>query len=385
MNAVTKLSSILLLGYLSTLANAIEYDQNIDVSFSAAAIKPDNTEQWQQQVSLSPKLNLWLYPSNDIEVSMRYGLNVVSVYPAASAGSILASPEMGADYLLGNIDANLWRSSNNQTEISHQLEQFMFTYWGESSSVTVGRQALSFGLAKVYSPADVIQPTSVDFSQAGYRQGVDAIRAAWYLGATSELSAGIVVGDDQAAFARFKTNTQSIDFDLTAIQINEDLQVASVGILGAVGVVGLWQETALLREQNDVFIRSSIGADTTFFSDLYVMAEYHYNGIGEPQSNYSNVAISKFYQLGAVQPIAKQYVSVLASKPMTALLRGSANWVTNLNDQSGAGLLSVEASVTDNMSASFGLTLPYGESSDSEFTEYGAYPLIVNTSINWVF
>jgi hypothetical protein len=75
----------------------------------------------------------------------------------------------------------------------------------------------------------------------------------------------------------------------------------------------------------------------------------------------------------------------LASKPINALLRGSANWVTNLNDQSGAGLMSVEASVTDNMSATMSLTLPYGESVGSSRSEYGVYPLVVNASMNWVF
>lgn len=385
MNAAINFSAIVLLSCNSVLANAMEYDQNIDVSFGAAAIKPADAGPSQQQLSVSPKLNLWLYPNKDIEVSMRYGLDLVSAFSASGVSAVEASPELGADYLFGNIDSTLWRSDDNQIEVSHQLEQFMFTYWGANSSVTVGRQALSFGLAKVYSPADVIQPTSVDFSQAGYRQGVDAIRAAWYVGAVSELNAGLVVGDDQAAFARFKTNTHSVDIDLTAIQINEDLQVVSVGLLGAIGIVGLWQETALLREDQDLYIRSSIGADTTFYSDLYVMAEYHYNGIGETQGNYANVFNSKFYQLGAVQPIGKQYLSILASKPINALLRGSANWVTNLNDQSGAGLMSVEASVTDNMSATLSVTLPYGESTGSSRSEYGAYPLIVNASMNWVF
>lgn len=378
MNVAVKKFVFLLLSTASLMASALEYDQNIDISLSASTLKSVNADQWQPQYAFSPKLNLWLYPNNDVEVSLRYGVDLLS-----QANPI--SQPMAADYLIGNVDSTLWSRNDNKTQLSHQLEQLMVTYWADDVSISIGRQAISFGIAKVYSPADVIQPTSVDFSQSGYRQGVDALRTTWYIGAVSELTAGLVVGDDQAVFARWKTNTHSIDVDLTTIQINETLQVASFGVLGSVGVIGLWQETAWLREEGSHYFRSSVGADSTFFDDLYVMAEYHFNGIGKQRSHYGEVFNSEFYQLGAVQPIAKQYLSLLASKPLNALLRANVNWVTNLSDQSGAGLISIDASVSDNTSASVSLTLPHGDNRSSETTEYGVYPLIINASLNWVF
>jgi hypothetical protein len=309
----------------------------------------------------------------------------VSTVAHSEQGLRQASSQESTNYFIADFESSIWQSESGDSELTQQLEQLVVTYWGDNSSLSVGRQALSFGLAKVFSPADVIQPTSIDFSQSGYRQGVDAIRSTWFVGAVSEVDVGVVIGEDKVAFGRLKTNLNSVDYDVTAIQINNDIQVFSIGLQGGVSRFGLWQETALLNDFDEFKLRASVGIDTTVLDDLYLMAEYHFNGVGATANVYDSAATSEYYQLGAVQPYGQQYLSIAASLPINPLVQWNLNWVGNLNDQSGIGLTSITASMSDSVSALASITLPYGVYDVSEISEYGAYPFVFNASVNWVF
>ncbi|MBU2862661.1 hypothetical protein KO489_02270 [Reinekea forsetii] len=385
MNAV---NCCLCFGIVAACSNAVmaaDFDSNVDVNLAASVFQLPDTDEWQPFSTVSTKLNAWLYPSENTEISIRYGLTANGAESESFLQQMTLSSDSRADYLIGDNRSVLWQNSRQTLSLSHQLEQLLATFWFEDVSVNVGRQAISLGTSKVFSPADVIAPSSFDFSFSGYRMGVDAVRLTWYVGPTSELDAGLIQGQDSAVFARFKTNAHAFDVDVTAIQLDESLGLLSIGFIGGVGTIGLWQESALYSEGGDWSVRSSLGADTTLFDDLYVMAEYHFNGLGMPSGEYYQRFESQYYRQGSIQPAGRHYLSMIATKPINALLTGQVNWVTNMEDLSGVALLGGTLSVSDNATAALNASIPYSNSSDANTFEYGAFPLGINASLNWVF
>ncbi|MDN3648892.1 hypothetical protein QWZ13_08205 [Reinekea marina] len=385
MNAVNCCLCFGLFAVCSNTAMADDFDANVDLNLAASVFQLPDTNEWQPFSTISTKLNAWLYPSENTEVSIRYGLSANGAESESFLQQMTLSSDSRADYLIGDNSSVLWQNSRQTLSLSHQLEQLLATFWFEDVSLNVGRQAISLGTSKVFSPADVIAPSSFDFSFSGYRMGVDAVRLTWYVGPTSELDAGLIKGQDSAVFARFKTNAHAFDVDVTAIQLDESLGLLSIGLIGGMGTIGLWQESALYSEEGDWSVRSSLGADTTVFADLYVMAEYHFNGLGKPSGEYYQRFESQFYRQGSIQPAGRHYLSMIATKPINALLTGQVNWVTSIEDLSGVALLGGNLSVSDNATAALNASIPYSKSNDANTFEYGAFPLGINASLNWVF
>lgn len=324
------------------------------------------------QVGIDWNLRAQVLPALDVE--LRYGLSVDSELDRSGQ----VRPEgQGADYRLDDLPTTI------QPEYQQRLDRFNLRWYGPVGDYVLGRQAISFGQARVFSPVDVIQPAQVtDFSSA-YRAGVDALRGTWLLGAVSELDVGYVFGRDKVAFVRLKAYLASVDWELIGLQINDDHRLVSLGSTAGIGTLGLWQESAWLDGPDGEGTRMTLGADTTWFDDLYVFSEVHYNGLGGA-GTYSQVTADSWYQLGAVQPLGTWYLSLQAQYPLNVVTQLSVGTTSNLNDGSTLINSGVTIDASQTLSVSVQTIVPVASKADLDY-EYGVYPFAAEASLDWTF
>ncbi len=394
-----KLSIALVFSFLVSFlsqANAIEFEQVSDVSFSFdGLISPEIEElqgarlgtERQLNGSITGFWNAYLYPTENTQFDFRFGLSANGdlyhlnpVAPFESGGL--------ANYRFDDIEPIVASSDNNRFVLYQQLDQLFFSWYSPVADISLGRQPISFGLAKVFSPIDIIQPAQLNATDRSYRPGVDAIRTIRGLGAVSELDLGYVFGEDTALFARLKTFAYGSDIEFTALQINNKHNVLSVGVNSGLGAFGLWQETALLNSDDETNYRVTVGFDTTLFDDLYVMNEWHFNGMGSSEEYTLNNSDKSFYELGAVLTQANWYTSLQMNYPVNILTSINIGGTVNLDD--GSALLngSINYSLGDELSLSASVMVPISEVSDDGHTlaqEYGAYPTVGSVELKWFF
>ncbi|TCS41411.1 hypothetical protein BCF53_106142 [Reinekea marinisedimentorum] len=383
-------ASLLLLPLISAPLFALDYDQSVEIS-SALQLSdyPSVTEdgstvisgrtEWQG--SLEGFWNLYLYSSENTQLNARYGLSLQGETRRDFVGDDEAST---ADYRAFDLDALLLGSESDRTRLYQQLDQLSVTWYSNAGDYTLGRQPISFGLAKFYSPVDIIYPFDLYATDTDYRPGVDALRGTWQLGALTEFDAGWVFGSDSVLFSRFKASVNSIDAEAIVLAINGENLNFSLGTQTAIDEIGLWQETALLLDEDHHYLRTTLGADYTVLSDLYLVAEVHYNGAGARSGYDTNSAGNSFYQLGAISTLGKWYASVQGSYPVNILTSVSSGISVNLNDGSALANLALSVNATDAMNVDLSAVLPLDDehSYDSEF---GLYPAYLLAEVSWVF
>ncbi|EAR07323.1 hypothetical protein MED297_18021 [Reinekea sp. MED297] len=341
-----------------------------DASLPAEFSGPD----YQMTGLLSVDWNVRASITSSLDVETRYGLAAISELDQAGQADAVND---SADYRLDDLPTDL------DPEFRQRLDRLNLRWYSPFGDYVLGRQAISFGQARIFSPVDVVQPASVTEVNNAYRPGVDALRGTWLLGAVSELDVGYVFGDDQVAFARLKAYLAGMDWELIGLEINGDHQLLSLGTTGAVGTVGWWQETSWLNGPDQEGIRSTVGLDATWFDDLYVFSELHYNGLGQDQSYLNNLTQS-WYQLGAVQPWGQWYLSLQGQYPVNVLTQLSAGVTTNLNDGSSLLHTSVAYDASQSLSVQVNALGPVAMDTGLEH-EYSLYPFAVELRLDWTF
>jgi hypothetical protein len=259
------------------------------------------------------------------------------------------------------------------------------------ADMTVGRQAITFGTARVFSPSDVILPYGLLMLDQEYRIGVDGVRWQIPLGRFSELDWGVVIDRSSGhegvhSFLRLKFPL--LDADWTVLALNQpDATVISLGYEGDLQGMGIWFDSAAVQVDSGVtgsdYQRLSLGAEYFFPNQVYVGLEMHYNGAGNVQpTEYTAVADFYAYTDGGVFLFGQLYSSAFINYPLTPLLSLGGQITVNNNDESALWQANFERSLDDNLVWQ-GAALVTSGSDQSEFNRY--YPHRFYTSINLYF
>ena len=105
---------------------------------------------------------------------------------------------IGDSYRLTDLQNSLsGKTSKNQ--IYQNLDRFNVQWQFAQGDLTIGRQAISFGSARIINPTDIFLPFNVQTFNQEYRTGVDAIRYQAPLGELGEFDMGLVLGEDGKA------------------------------------------------------------------------------------------------------------------------------------------------------------------------------------------
>ncbi|MHA7879421.1 MAG: hypothetical protein ACX931_06510 [Saccharospirillum sp.] len=345
---------------------------------------------WALDQRLDARWNLSAHPTPDLEFGLHYGLAQRWRLAQDDGETEFDRVEpSGPDFRLWDLDAELYSDEDGRLVLEQNLDRLYLLWHSDRGDLAIGRQAISFGLSRQFSPVDVVLPANIGARERSYRPGVDAVRWLQPLGQVGELDLGWVVGDDQLVFGRSYSPLGSLMLELTALTVNADHHLLGLGTQGAVGAWGWWQELAWLVSDAEQAVRLTLGTDQQVLDDLYLVLEYHFNGAGRHPADLASVQ-SNFYRKGMVVPLGRHYVSALASQPLTPLLSVQGNVLINLGDGSTLLNAGLDYSLSDNSRLDVGISLPVAEAPavlGSEpgtvrlGDEFGVYPARI--SVNW--
>ena len=267
----------------------------------------------------------------------------------------------------------------------------------ESGDLTIGRQVISLGSARMINPTDVFLPFKVTTLNQEYRTGIDMVRFQKSMGELSEIDMGIVLGDDaktenSAAFINGQSNWKGSDISVTAIRFAEQNLFGS-GIESSIGDMGVWFETAWVFG-DDSYNRTSVGVDYSFSTHVFGQIEYHYNGAGEADpKGYRDLQDHVAYQKGGVFLLGKNYLMPSLSWTATPILTLTVSSLLNLDDASAFVNASGSYSLGDELGMNFGLYLFYGDRLAYQpappvvtiQSEYGSNSNLAYISLNYFF
>ncbi|WP_108124681.1 hypothetical protein [Saccharospirillum mangrovi] len=327
---------------------------------------------------LEARFNTIWYPQGPFEFGVQYGLE----QRAFLAGSATDTEPTTADFRLADLDAAL--IEDDDIALYQNLDRLYGQWYSPVGDITLGRQAIGFGLAKRFSPVDVVQPAGLRATERRYRPGVDAVRWLIPAGVVSEVDLGWVFGDDELLFARGYSQVGATSLELTALTLNREQQLYGVGAQGSLGLFGVWQETAWLTDDNEDGLRLTVGADHLIWRDIYLQFEYHFNGLGADDSDdYDGLSDSAFYRSGLVLPLAQHYASTQVVGSLGALYQFQLGTDYNLIDGSELNTASLVRSLGDNTELTLALSFPFERKKvdSNNSTEFGVYPTVF--SVNW--
>ena len=283
-------------------------------------------------------------------------------------------------------DKNRWYQNLDRFNIQWQLN---------AGDLTVGRQAISLGSARIINPTDVFLPFDVQTFNTEYRTGVDAIRFQRPLGDLGEFDVGIVLGEDareenSAAFVQVRTNVNGMDLQFAAIRFAEHTLTGG-GVQTSLGDFGFWFEIAGVSG-DDSYARASTGFDYAFNEFVFGQVEYHFNGAGSDEpGDYLGLIDDIAYNRGGVFLLGKHYLMPSVSIQAGALWTIGLQAIANLSDDSVFTSVSAARSLTDNLYMDLGVYLFAGDELTLDTTgpvlrsEYGTNPATVYASLRYYF
>lgn len=360
----------------TSLPATIWFDVNAG---SELQTRPDMQQPplWTLDQTLGARVNWEGNPRRDLRLSVQYDL--AQRWRVAAEDEMTAlSPasETAPQYRIGDLDSQ-WGTLSDDVRISQNLDRLNVQYFTDTGDLTLGRQAVSLGISPQFSPVDVIMPAGLTQPNRRYRPGVDAVRWRQGTGPVGELDLALVSGqDDRLGLARIIDQVGSVDVEATALSANAEHHLLALGTRASLGQWGVWQESALLIGPEEQGVRLTLGADQQFMNDVFVVAEYHFNGLGDADSQPPD-ADNNFYQLGMVTPWGRHYAALQASRSLSVLWQAQLG--TTLNAQDGGLLVNagVNRSLGNNSDLDFLAVLPIAD----DASEFGQYP--GQFSLNW--
>jgi hypothetical protein len=316
-------------------------------------------------------------------------------------------------YRAADLDKRLYpRYSDDVASFAvfQNLDRLFLTIHAPWADVYVGRQAISWGSARVVNPTDVIVPFMFNDLDIEDRVGVDAVRARIPVGMLSEIDAGYAFGDkfrfaESAPFLRTKLYYWKTDITLIAVGFRRNL-LTGFDFTRAIGGAGFWFESAYvfagafdknLRDPGEDYLRASIGADYSLRDGTYLFVEYHFNQAGScDPDRYLDRLQSVAYREGAVYLMGRHYLIPGVTYQFTPLIILTGETMVNLSGPSVFLLPKVDYNIAENIYLSGGIYLGVGQNprfaSDSATgpeihlrSEFGAYPDMFFTSFRVYF
>jgi hypothetical protein len=260
----------------------------------------------------------------------------------------------------------------NHFSVVHFIDRLNFRQGFKRSSVTIGRQRISWGTGRVWNPTDLFNPINPASYYKEEKDGADAVSAKIAFGNFTDLN--VVFNplekiSNSNYGARFRTNYSEYDISIMGGYFDKRIiggadfagNLLDAGIRGE-GIISVNKDSTA-----DKFVKFIFGIDNQFTAKLYGLIEYLFNGEGKTdKSQYDFTRLFK----GEIQNVGKNYICVSGVFQFNALTNFTLTNITNINDGSGFVNLLGSFSALDNLTLSLGFQAAYG----SKFSEYWYYP-----------
>jgi hypothetical protein len=306
-------------------------------------------------------------------------------------------------YRAVDLDQTIYPSSETSGSdfaLMQNLDRAFLALSTERFDITIGRQPVSFGSARVINPSDIISPFTYDTIAKEELVGSDSIRVKTPLAEMGEFDLGVVFGDDfepdkSAAFLRLRSYFLMTDFSFMSMAFRENI-LLSIDLARSIRDAGVWLEASqtfaggisdYTPEEN--YFRLSAGSDYSFTDKLYSYIEYHYSGAGSGNpGDYFNAVSETAFTDGAVYLLGRHYIAPGFSYEITPLFILNAQALINMEDGSILFSPGIEYSLAQDaffqLRAFIGLGEESSDISDPE-SEFGLYPDVYYTALNIYF
>lgn len=279
---------------------------------------------------------------------------------------------------------------SSQLLVLQNLDRFNLQLRMQQGDLTLGRQAITFGAARIINPSDIFLPFDLRLLNTEYRVGVDAVRFQRQLGELGELDLGWIFAESNSDAVYLQGRGNFGSSDISGILMHFAGQtLAGAGLERALGNFGFWFEAAHSSGDSD-YLRLSTGLDHAFSETVFGLVEYHYNGAGkDAPADYPETAGEVPYQAGGVFLLGEHYLLASVSAQPGPLVTLSLQAIANLSDRSSLLHFSSSWSLGDDLFLDAGLQLYNGRrfSRESEVlrSEYGDAPDQLYLSFRYYF
>lgn len=252
--------------------------------------------------------------------------------------------------------------------------------------VMAGRQRIAWGQGRLWNPSDVVNPYNPLSVERQERAGSDALDLRWSFTGLSFLE-GVYVPrrkgqwDNSLALGRARINFKEMDWGLLGGKREEE------NLIGADHAAQLWEGSLrseavyfLDSKARRDFLRAVLSYDTHlhFPKPLYVLGEFHYNGVGErDRAEYPKVVLKPTDQ----QFLAKDYFGFGLSYEFTSLWKGECFGIVNLDDGSAFAGPQITWQPVADLEVAAGVQTFQGKS----LSEFGRLEDVAFIQIQWFF
>ncbi|NOQ22177.1 MAG: hypothetical protein GQ565_05965 [Candidatus Aegiribacteria sp.] len=312
-----------------------------------------------------------------------------------SAGNPALSGENGVHiFRICDSDNRIFPSSWNGDEsfsILQDIDRLNIRLRTTFTTLTIGRQAVHWGVAKSVSPTDFIAPFQYGTLDTEYRMGVDAVRSVIPIGMMSELDAGYLFGKDAQFFnsgcwLRGRFYLFLTDATLLAACFRENIMVGG-SLNRSIGEGTGWVECAFVSTgffsnncNEETCWSLSTGYDRSWMNAaLYGFLEYHFSSPGtDDPEYYPDILAGSACRNGGIYLLGKHYLSPGTSWAVTPLLNFTGQALVNLTDGSACLSITSEYSISQNTVINAGISRGLGSISNDPAgdagSEFGTWP-----------
>ncbi len=327
--------------------------------------------------------------------------------PLLFSESPIAATTDSLRYRVADLDSSIYPGENDSAGsfgLFQNLDRASIAYSADFADITVGRQAIAWGSARVVNPTDVIAPYTYDELDTEDRIGVDAIRVQIPIGVLGEFDTGYVFGENlafekSAFFLRSQLNALETDFSIALLGFREHL-MTGFDIARGIGGAGFWLEAAYVyanafnseNGEAENYLRASVGLDYSFGGMAYGFIEYHFSGAGteRPEDYLANLT-QPAYTDGGVYLMGKHYFVPGLTFQITPLISLGGVVLSNISDPSVFPSLQIEYNFAQDIYLSAGGFIGIGkrpetEDEETQFrSEFGGYPTLLFSSFRIYF
>ncbi|MBN1384815.1 MAG: hypothetical protein JW983_08045 [Elusimicrobia bacterium] len=355
-------------------------------------------------------IRLKLFYNFDTEKSLNlaYTLSPQIQNPALSGISSPVSFE-GSTYRAYDLAGTLSGPKNGFT-LYQNLDRAFLKWSTGIYDVSLGRQAVAWGSARVINPTDIFNPYALNALDTEERTGIDAVRIRIPTGTMSEFDTGYVLGKNLSAkksafFIRNKSYIFKTDASAIIAVFRQNL-MTGMDIARSLGGAGIWLESAYVfvdalsdyeDGKDDNYFKNSAGIDYTFTDKIYGFLEYHYNGAGASREKdyLSNLSKPAFTEDNTFL-LGRHYLMPGITYQISALAGLAVTTIVNLQDGSFFLSPSIEYNLTQNSYLSLGSFSGIGKDPETVVTggtenisnlrsEFGSYTGIFYASFRFYY
>lgn len=268
-----------------------------------------------------------------------------------------------------------------------RLDRLAVQYRLSDWSLTLGRQAVSWGNGMVFAPMDLFNPFAPTTVDRDYKAGDDLFLAERLLANGGDVQLLAVARRDeqgrrtgQAASTALKWHgfAGQLEFDLLAAKHYRD-QVFGAGFRFPVGVALMRSDLVFTRLRDGGWRLSGLlNADVSFVAagrNAYVFAEYFHNGFGVAKlpstADQLPSPLAQRLSRGEVFNPMRDYLAVGGNLEWHPLINQALTLIGNLNDGSVLLQTSVTYERGDHQRLQLGIVTPLGQRGK----EFGGVPV----------